>query len=277
MAKRFAALPRLGRALLLLAPALGCVRAPVPRFIPLAAAEAATVLPLPRPPSARVQGYLADGRLTSLAHGERLRAPLRLLVQRPDKLRISVLAPQGAAAWVLACDGEAITSLDVGHGTFRALPADRNGLRALAPQLDFGLSPQLLVALLFGEAVPPRDARLAVSPEALRFAWPEGGVDWTAEFGRNDGRLLRLQGERKAAGLARAPDVEVNLDPPARVSAEVQRWSTEGLPMRLTLRASAAGDAAGKPGKHEAQVLEVEFDRVDANPSVRAGAFEVRP
>lgn len=233
------------------------------------------MLPLPRPPSAEVHGYLGDGRLTSLGHGGRLRAPLRLLVQRPDKMRLSVLAPQGAAALVLASDGAVLTSLDVQQGQFREVAADRAGLRALAPQLDFGLAPQMLVSLLFGEVTPPNGAVLAANTEALRFCWDEDGVAWRADFARDSGRLLRLAGERvvtAAAGEAKEKTTE--LPAMARVQAEVHRWGTEGLPTRLVLEAWPQ-----QRGRLQApaQTLELELDRIDVEPSVRDGAFVVHP
>lgn len=259
--------------------AVACAHAPKVAFVPLPAEEAALVLPLPRPPGAEARDYLADGRLTALVHGERLRAPLRLLVRRPDLLRLSVLAPQGAAAFVLASDGERLTSLDVASSHFRELPADAAGLRALAPQFAFGLSPQVLVSLLFGEATPPNHATLSAGAEALRFAWDEGGVAWRADFARSDGRLLSLGGCRRApatSGDAPAPADEVGT-----VRAAVQRYSPEGLPTRLLLqawptvpRADARDDV---PAERPTHVLELDFDRVAVGPDVRDNAFVVRP
>lgn len=265
-----------------LASAVACAHAPKVAFLPLRADEAALVLPLPRPPGAEVRDYLADGRLTALVHGERLRAPLRLLVRRPDLLRLSVLAPQGSAAFVLASDGERLTSLDVGASAFHELPADADGLRALAPQFALGLSPQVLVSLLFGEATPPNHATLSASADALRFAWDEGGVAWRADLSRDDGRLSCLLGRRHgpsasaASNVARAPTGEV-----ATVRAAVQRWSPEGLPTRLLLEGWPVADPAnahdGVPNGRPAHVLELDFDRVAVGPDVRDHAFVVRP
>lgn len=270
----FSVVVRVGTSLVLVA-CLSCARTPRAQFVPLAAPQAALMLPLPRSSGAEVQGFVADGRLTSLGHDGRLRAPLRLLVQRPDRLRLSVLAPQGAAALVLASDGATLTSLDVRRGQFRQVPADRAGLRALAPELDFGLTPQMLASLLFGEVTPPNHAALSANVEALRFCWDEEGTSWRADFARDSGRLLRLAGERGVtAGKDPQQQSAAALPPMARVRAEVQRWGAEGLPTRLLLEAWP--EPSGK-SRAPAQTLELDLDRIDVEPSVRDGAFVVHP
>ena len=135
----------------------------------------------------------ARARATSWLGGQRVRATVLMLVDRPGRLRFEAeVSLQGTVA-VLATDGRRFAFLDTNRNELRRGPACPANVASL---IRIPLGPPEVAAILLGDARLPAPTRAAEAAEA---AAGDGVVDWDPAHGadvlavrRNDGWLRVL-------------------------------------------------------------------------------------
>ncbi len=193
-------------------------RAPVRALIPTLAAVFLTACPRPfhvaRPYPAPTAAELGEAltarqravfsinarvRATSWLGGDRVRATVLMLVDRPGRLRFEAEVSLRGTVAILATDGQRFAFLDTTHNELRRGPACPANVASL---IRIPLAPLDVAAILLGDVRLPAPTGIAA-----------GVVDWDPERAadvlavrRNDGWLRVLFQRAGAEGAARRED-----------------------------------------------------------------------
>jgi hypothetical protein len=257
-------------------------------YPPPAAAELAEAITMRQ---RSVTAMNARARATSWLGGQRVRATVLMLVDRPGRLRFEAeVSLQGTVA-VLATDGRRFAFLDTNRNELRRGPACPANVASL---IRIPLGPSEVAAILLG------DARLPAPTGAAEAAAGDGVVDWDPVHGadvlvvrRNDGwlRVLfqRLGGaeparheDRIIGAVATGPDgrprwrvgfedfaaVESSAGKGAGTGTGVTGAASVSLPRTIRF---AEGDAPFDEG------VEIKFKDRSVNESIADAAFELAP
>lgn len=202
-----------------------------------------------------VEGARGLVQVTVAAFGERRRFTQALVLQRPDRFRIEVLAFGATPVLLAASDGQTLQIHAVARREFLEGPSVAAALRELT---GFALDPAVLVRLLLGlpPAPPPASAVVRVAPDGAQQA-----VHWEGRGGRV---RLMLGGDppRPMAGSLETPDLgEVTFG-----FADYGEVLGVSWPGRILLRRPADGIE-----------VEVRYQTVEVNPPTGARAFRLDP
>lgn len=115
--------------------------------------------------------WSAEARLASFARGQRLRAKAHLLVETPDKFRMTLFAPHGPAAYVLVSDGTSLHAWRAGEATVSQAPFTRAGLQQLTDGFDLGFAPAQWLALLQHQLDVPAFATAHAAAQGTDVQW----------------------------------------------------------------------------------------------------------
>ena len=202
-----------------------------------------------------MQGARGLVRVTATAFGVRRRFTQVLVLQRPDRFRIEVLAFGATPVLLAASDGRAMQIHALDRREFLEGPSVAGALEELA---GFPVEPAILVRLLLG--LPP----LPAPPGAVVRAIPGGtqqAVAWEGPQGR---MILTLAGEpaRPIAG-------SLTVDERGELSFAFGNYGeVDGMawPGWIIVRRPADGIE-----------VEVRYDTVEVNPPTAAGTFRLDP
>jgi hypothetical protein len=192
----------------------------------------------------------ARARATSWIGGERVRATVLMLVDRPGRLRFEAeVSLQGTVA-VLATDGRRFAFLDTQKNQLQQGAACPSNVASL---IRIPLAPEDVAAILLGDARLPAPGAVAASgktvPPTAMAAGTDDSVDWDADQGadvlsvpRGDGRM-RVLFRRGDGGGIDAGDGETRVVGAAATGADgrpLWRAAFEDF----TSVATAAGEGA---------------------------------
>jgi hypothetical protein len=208
-----------------------------------------------------------DTRTTSYLGGERVRATVLMLVDRPGRLRFDVEVSLRGAVATLATDGKDFGMLDLEGRVFRRGQACPENLALLVP---VPLRPAEIAAILLG------DAPVALEARAVKLEW--------------DGKARTdvLEIVNPGGGRALAERVWVSL----RRTTEGSRWDVVGLEARSMpgrgrwrvayedLRVEGGWGQPGlirfaEPGRQFEDGVEIAVKSRKLNPELRPQAFTV--
>jgi outer membrane lipoprotein-sorting protein len=237
----------------------GCVAGRLPEptagWPPAPPAEAEPLLAGLAAREQAVQAARGLAQVTASAPGLRRRFVQALVIQRPDRFRIEVLAVGATPLWLAASDGREMQIHAVARREFAQGPSEPAALQEVT---GFAMEPAMLVRLLLG--LPPwpapASAVLRAAPDGaerdLRWEGPEGRV------------RLTLDGDppRPAAGWLESPA----LGEVAFAFGEYGEVDGLAWPGRVVVRRPADGIE-----------VEVRYQSVEVNPPIGPGTFRLDP
>jgi hypothetical protein len=250
---------------------LGCIGC-APAFVaqrPYPAPTAEALLAQLRARQQAVRSADLDTRTTSYLGGERARATVLMLVDRPGRLRFDVEVSLRGAVANLATDGKAFAMVDLEGRVFRQGPACPENLGLLVP---VPLRPAEVAAILLG------DAPLGVEARPVKLDWD----------GKSRTDVLEI--ENPGGGRTLAERVWVSL----RRTTEGNRWDVVGVEARPMpgrgrwrvayedLRLEGGWGQPGlirfaEPGRAFEDGVEIVVKNRVLNPPLRAEAFTIPP
>lgn len=175
---------------------VGCPRAPIPAARPYPVPTVQELTSVLAARQTAVSAMNARVRATSWLGGDRVRATVMMLVDRPGRLRFEAeVSLQGTVA-VLATDGKQFAFLDTTHNEWRHGPACPANVASL---IRIPLGPADVAAILLGDVRAPSTDGESVDWDVAR------GADVLA-VRRNDGWLRVLFQPSAGAGPTARPD-----------------------------------------------------------------------
>ena len=216
-----------------------------------------------RSPEQQVNALTCEVRLRHTGAGRRYRGTLLMWLQRPDRLRLHVLGPQGSPLAYLVMGNGQVAMMDVGAATVSRAPATAAALDRLLPLAPVGLDARGWVSLLLGEV-----------------AWPDGASGRAHGnvhelFWQQEGRQMRMQLELPLGLLRR-----LTCEGPGQGAWSVEVASRDAAYLPAALQLTWAGGAAAQPGggleqeeSGGAGSSELRLRDVEINPSLPPGLF----